>query len=291
MGAPSLPQLLLEHWQPAWSVDAEALLVATLYVVAARRTRARWPARRSASFLAGVVCLLVALQSGLDSFDDRLLSVHMVQHMLLLLLAPLLLLGGRPAMLVLRALRPRMSRVALRGMNRLRPFTGPVPCLTVFYAVVLLTHVPAFYGLTLAHHTLHVVEHGLFLSAGLLVWWPILDGDPLRSRRLGPLGKLIYLLAAMLPMAIVGAWLNHTPTLAYPDYAAPARSFGISALADQGQAGAIMWVAGGMVMIAVGLWATMSALIDDERRQRVRDARLVSPATTAQPPVGPEAAR
>ena len=113
MGAPSLPQLLLEHWRPAWSVDAEALVVATLYLASARRTRGRWPARRSASFLAGVACLLVALQSGLDSFDDRLLSAHMVQHMLLLLLAPLLLLGGRPAMLVLRTLRPQRSRVAL----------------------------------------------------------------------------------------------------------------------------------------------------------------------------------
>ena len=70
-------------------------------------------------------------------------------------------------------------------MNRLRPVTGPVPCLTVFSAVVLLTHVPAFYGLTLAHPAVHVAEHGLFLLAGLLVWWPILDGDPLRSRRLG----------------------------------------------------------------------------------------------------------
>lgn len=291
MGAPLLPQLLLGHWQPAWPLDAEAILMAALYPWAVRRARRRWPARRTVSFLAGLACLVIALQSGVGSFDDRLLSAHMVQHLLLLVVAPVLLLTGRPQVVMLHTLRPGSRRGAVRSMNRLRPFTRPVSCLGIFSAVVLLTHLPAVYQVTLADKTLHEGEHGLFLLAGLLVWWPILDGDPARSRRLGGLGKLIYLLAAMLPMAVVGAWLNRTADLAYPAYAAPARALGVSALADQSQAGAIMWVAGGTAMVAVGLWATMSALIEDERRQRARDARAAALLGRLAPPLDPRVTR
>ncbi|HWF51761.1 MAG TPA: cytochrome c oxidase assembly protein, partial [Solirubrobacteraceae bacterium] len=104
-------------------------------------------------------------------------------------------------------------------------------------------------------------------------WWPVLDGDPVPAHRLGGLGRLVYVLAAMLPMTVVGAYLDRHSSLVYPLYAAPAHALGISALADQAQAGAIMWVVGGTVMVAVGLWAAMTALVEEERRQRAREAR------------------
>ena len=83
--------------------------------------------RRTASFLAGIATVVIALQSGIDAFDDQLLSIHMVQHMCLLLVAPLLLLGGRPLILVLRALPGRRRRALARGLTRARPYTKP-PC-------------------------------------------------------------------------------------------------------------------------------------------------------------------
>ena len=115
----------------------------------------------------------------------------------------------------------------------------------------------------------------LYLAAGLLVFSPIIDADPAVTRRLGGLGRLGYLLAAMPAMALLGAFLNRAPALVYPAYGPPAHTLGIDPLADQAHAGAIMWVGGGVIMSAVGLWAAVDALLADERRQRVRENRAV----------------
>ncbi len=279
---PSLPSLLVSHWQLNWTPELLAGLYGALYLAAAHRVRG-WPVVRTLSFLAGIGCALVALQSGLSSYDDRLLSVHMVQHMALLMLAPLLLLGGQPVMLTLRASSRSARRRLARLLARLRPWTGAMPCLVVFYAVVLLTHLPGFYGATMHDPGLHEAEHAMYLVAGLLLWWPILDGDPAPARRLGGLGRLGYVLGAMPPMAIVGAYLNRHATLVYPAYAAPSKALGVSALTDQANAGALMWVAGNVTMVAVGLWVTIAALLAEERRQQARDthasaAQLHDPA-------------
>ena len=124
--APSITSLLASSWQPAWGIDAVAALFAGLYAWAAWRVRGRWPRRRTASFLAGLAVVLVALQSGVASYDERLLSVHMVQHMLLLLLAPLLLLEGRPILLALRTLSPAHRAVLARVLGRARTFSHPL---------------------------------------------------------------------------------------------------------------------------------------------------------------------
>ncbi len=259
--------LIGSHWQLAPAVDAQALLYAALYVFAVRRAR-RWPAWRTASFLAGIGCVVVALQSGLDTYDDRLLSAHMVQHLLLLDLAPLLLLGGGPVALALRTLpRPWRRRLA-RGLSRARVFTGPLVCLAIYYVVVLGTHVPVVFDATLRHPLLHACEHALFLLCGVLMWWPVHDGDPVASRRLGGLQRFVYVLVAMLPMDAIGAWLNRAPTVVYSSYAHT-----VGAVTDQQQAGAIMWVGASTLMIAVGLWASISAMLAAERGQRARDAR------------------
>jgi putative membrane protein len=200
------------------------------------------------------------------------LSVHMVQHMLLLLIAPLLLLTGRPALLALKALPSEPRRSLARALMQLRPLTGAVQCLAVFYAAVLVTHLPSFYDSTLRHPALHTAEHGAYLLAGVLLWWPLLDADPARRRRLGGVGKLVYLIFAMAPMALVGAYLNRHVPLVYPSYAAPARALGINPLSDQADAGAIMWVIGNTIMIAVGLWVALATLVAAERRQQTREA-------------------
>ncbi|MGA8716905.1 MAG: cytochrome c oxidase assembly protein, partial [Solirubrobacteraceae bacterium] len=211
--------------------------------------------------------------SGIDAYDDQMLSVHMVQHMLLLLVAPPLLLGGRPVVLALRSLSPGPRSRLARVMDAARAGTGPVPALALFGAVVVLTHLPSFYDATLRHPTLHYAEHALYLVSGLLVWSPLLDADPAPRHRLNGLGKLAYLIVAMLPMAIVGAYLNRHATLVYPPYGPPARALGISALNDQAQAGAIMWVVGNSIMVAVGLWSVLAAMLTEERRQLARESR------------------
>lgn len=276
MSAPSLPPLLVSDWTLSVSVLAPAAAAAALYVVAVRRAGGRWPLRRTVSFLVGIACVTVAVQSGLDAYDDRMLSVHMVQHMLLVLVAPLLLLGGRPVVLALRALRPCGRRRFALVLERTRPFSAPVPTLAIFAAVVVLTHLPSFYEATLRHPLLHDTEHALYLLAGLLMWSPLLDGDPAPRHRLSGLGRLGYLIAAMMPTAVVGAYLNRHATLVYPSYGPPARALGISALGDQAQAGAIMWVLGNSIMVVVGLWAVVAAMVAEERRLRSREARAMT---------------
>lgn len=277
MTAPTLSGLVLSHWHLELGLDALACLCALLYVRASLRVD-RWPLVRTACLFAAVATVIVALQSGLDAYDDQLLSVHMVQHMLLLMVAPPLLLLSRPALLLLRALPPPRRRATARALARLRPISGPLACLAVFYAVVLLTHLPPFYDATLSHPWLHESEHAAYLAAGTLMWWPIVGGDPSPIRRLGGLGSLVYVLAAMPPMALIGAYLNRHASLVYPPYGPPARALGVSALSDQATAGAIMWVVGNTIMVFGGLWGVLAALVRDERRQQARDARIAAGA-------------
>jgi putative membrane protein len=278
MNAPTLPSLLVSHWDLTWSLAAPAAASVLLYLWATGRVRGRWPRRRTVSFLAGVGCVLVALASGLDAYDDRLLSVHMVQHMLLLLLAPLLLLGGRPLVVTLRALPPAGRRRLVSALAIARPLTGPIPALCAFGAVLVLTHLASFYDATLRHPALHDLEHALYVLAGLLLLSPLLDGDPAPAHRLGGLGRLVYVIAAMVPMALIGAYLNRHAAIAYPAYGPPARALGVDAVGDQAQAGAIMWVAGNTAMVLIGLWAALAAMRAEERRQQARDARAVHAA-------------
>jgi putative membrane protein len=268
--------LLVHGWQLSWGLDAGAALYGGLYLWAVRavlRRGGHWRLSSTLSFLGAIGCVLVALQSGIDADDARLLSVHMVQHMLLLMLAPLLLLGGRPALLALRA-TPASRRAPLaRALRRAGALAGPLPCLGIFTVVLLGTHLPAFYDAALRHPALHEAEHLAYLGAGMLMWWPLLDGDPVPARRLGGLGRLIYVLATMPPMALIGAYLNRAPTLVYPAYGPPAQALHVSAVADQAQAGAIMWVAGSMIVVAVGLCSVLAALVAEERRQQARERR------------------
>lgn len=275
MSAPAMWGLLVSHWRLNPAPTAAAILAATAYLWGAARARGRWAPARSASFLTGVGAVVLAVDSGIDAYGERLLSVHMVQHMLLLLLAPPLLLLGRPAVLALRA-APRAWRGRLMAaMGRVRPLTHPAVCLIIFYAVLFGTHTPGFYDLTLRRALAHDGEHVLYLLAGMLLWWPMLDADPLARLRLSALLRLAYLLLAMLPMGVIGAYLDRHTSVVYAPYEAAAHRLGISALADQAQGGAIMWVIGNSVMICVGLWAVMAALHAEERRQQARDAKLL----------------
>jgi putative membrane protein len=273
VSAPALPSLLVSHWSLSPTVLVPVLASGALYAFGTRRVAGHWAARRTLSFLAGLGCVLLALQSGIDAYDDQLLSIHMVQHMLLLVAAPPLLLAGRPLVLALRALPPRRRARLARALDRTRGLTAPLPALAVFAAVILLTHLPSFYDATVRHAALHDIEHVLYIGAGLVMWSPLLDGDPVPRHRLSGLGKLGYLIVAMMPMALVGAYLNRHAALFYPAYGPPARALGVSALDDQAQAGAIMWVAGGVVMTAVGLWSAVAAMVAEERRLQTREAR------------------
>jgi putative copper resistance protein D len=278
MSAPDLWTLAWHAWEPPSGLDIAAAAAAAVYLIGARRVARGWPWRYTLSFLAGIGCVLVAVQSGIDAYDDQLLSDHMIQHLFLLELAPLLLLTGRPGILLLRAMPPSRRPALARRLMKLRPFTHPLSCLTIFYVIVFGIHVPAFFDATLRQPLLHDLEHLLFLVAGLLMWWPLVDADPLPHARLDGLGRLVYVIAAMVPMTVIGAYLNRASSLVYTGYALPAHSLGISAIVDQQRAGAIMWVLGSSLMVGSGIWHAMAALSAEERRLQTRERRAAADA-------------
>ncbi len=277
MSAPAIPELLVSHWQLSISLDAEAAGVAVAYLIGTTRVRGRWPMRRTASFLAGIGCILIALQSGIGTYDDQLLTVHMVQHLILLLPAPLLLLVGRPVVLLLRALRGGARARLGRALIRAKPLAHPVLCVAVFYLVVVGTHVPAVFDAALAHPAVHELMHALYLFAGLLFLWPLV-GENVTARRLGGVASLAYVIAAMPSCALVGGYLNRLPTVEYHPYAASAHALGLDAVANQQYAGALMWVGAHLFMATLALATMMLGLVAEERRQKARDSVLAARA-------------
>jgi putative copper resistance protein D len=269
-GAPTVGKVLgTWHFDPAltpWLVAA-----AGLYVVCASRTR--WRPGRTACFLGGLGVAAVALESGLDSYGPRLLSVHMVQHLALTLIAAPLLVLGAPVTVALRALPARGRRrlgalVASRFAGAVvRPSVG----LAVFAATTLAIHLTGFYELALRNADVHALEHLIFLLSALLFWTPLAGADPVRHAA-GWLGRAVCILAAMVPMTLVGIVLGMAGSLRYPSYAAPSRALRISALGDQHDAGAIMWVGGSVAAAVAALILIWAALRAEERSQAAREA-------------------
>jgi putative membrane protein len=225
--------------------------------------------------LAGLAVVAVALSPPVDAWSDERLSAHMAQHLALTLIAAPLLVLGAPITLALRAL-PRNGRRALAGVIRSRParvLTHPLVTWTLFAAVMLATHLTGLYALALRHPAVHAAEHVAFLTTAILFWLPVLGTEPI-PHRLGWTGRMLYLMTAMPAMAFPGVVLSIEDRVRYAAYLAPARRLGISALADQHAAGAMMWVGGSALAAALTIVAAWSALVAEERRAVAREAYL-----------------
>jgi putative membrane protein len=292
--AVTMPSLLdlATRWQLDAGLLASALAVLVAYLWGATR-RQRWPAWRTACFALGVLAVLAALQSGLEAWDAQLLSIHMAQHLLLVMVAAPLLIAGAPVTLALRAL-PRDGARTLARALRSRPvrlLTHPLAAWTLFAAITLLTHLTAFYALALRTPAVHALEHLLYLGSALLFWLPALGSEPL-AHRLGALGRVAYVVAAMPAMAVVGIALVDAGSVRYTAYVAPARALGVAPLADQRAAGMLMWAGSAVVAAVVTVLAAWSALLHEERRQLARERRAqpapasARSASGAAPPIG-----
>ena len=204
-------------------------------------------------FAFGLLLMFAALVTPIDSLSNKaLFSAHMVQHILLMLLAPACLLLGTPRYWV-RALYD------LPVLKRSLPIvTHPLFTLLAFNAVMWLWHVPALYEGALQNPNAHIVEHLMFLGAGVLLWLPIIEATP-PQRPLSYPAQMAYLFACMVSSSILGAIFTFAPTVSYPFYGAASLAFGLTPLTDQQLAGLIMWVPGsGIFFIAIllvfGAW-------------------------------------
>lgn len=277
-GAPPSPWELATAWHVHPATAAAIAAAASCYLLGVarlRRTRlaARsWPRRRTAAFMAGLGVLGASLQSGLDAYAGSLLSVHMVQHLVLTMLVPPLLLLGAPATLALRALSPSARRPLARVLTSRAALalSRPLVAWALFTAVLLGTHFSPLYDAAVRDGGLHFVEHALYLASGLLFWLPLVGGDPVpRSRQ--PALRVLQLLLAMPPMTLVGVVLLTETTVRYPAYVEAAAALGVSALADQHLAGTIMWIAGGLSVVAATLAVGWAALTEEEGRALARE--------------------
>lgn len=250
-GSPDPTGWLHSDWnlQPTVLLGLFALVAAYLYWTGPRNRRRADAAERPlsagqrAAFLGGVLTLLVALGPPLDDWADHyLLSAHMLQHLLLTLLAPPLLLLGTPAWLLAPILRRPLPARLGYGLTR------PLVAFAVSNLVFALWHVPALYEAALFSEPLHVLEHNLFLGTALLAWWPILGPLPAWPR-LAPLLRCLYLFAQTIPGAIVGAFITFAAPGLYRPYDTARRIFGLDLATDQELAGLLMWVVASTVYL------------------------------------------
>ena len=285
-GMPSIGRVL-STWQPTTAVLAGCGAAAGLYALGVARRGRPWPARRTIAFMSGLVAVVVSLDSGLDVYSDRLASLHMVQHLALALVAAPLLAASAPVTLALGAARgaTRARLVRIIASAPAGALSRPVSSWLLFVAAIVGWHVSPLYEESLRHPLLHELEHLVLLTTALLFWAQVVGVDPL-PRRLGPIGRLLYLLAAMPAMSVIGLWLVASRSVHYPSYLAPTRMLGLSPLHDQHVAGVIMW-GGDALLGAITLLIACAALLHEERRATVRDARGTRSVTPAAISGGP----
>ncbi|MDD5370702.1 MAG: cytochrome c oxidase assembly protein [Anaerolineaceae bacterium] len=212
------------------------------------RKRGGWaPAsrRQQFAFTLGMLVLFFALVSPLDHLSDEyLLSAHMIQHLLLLMIVPPLWLIGLPEGLVDRVIAGRHTRQVARWL------VHPVVAYLLFNGLVYSWHLPSFYQAALENENLHVVEHLSFLVVAAIGWWPAFGPSIDAAPRAAYPVQLIYLFLMMFPMTLLAALITFAKQPIYPFYADAPRVWGLSLMADQQVAGLIMWIPGNMVFFA-----------------------------------------
>lgn len=237
--------------------SALTVAVGVLYVVAAEVGRRRdrrgrcWPLGRTACFLGGLALLLVAVDSGIGAEADDRLSAHMVEHMLIWLAAAPLLVAGAPVRLALFALGRRGRRRLSAGLHS-RPvvaLTGPTLSTVLFSTVVVISHIPAVYDLTVEDDLVHITEHALYLLTAVLVWAPLIGADPL-PHRVGRAGRCWCVVACMVPMGAIAIWLLAVGTPVYEAYEA---ALGPGAALDDQRLAALIMVLAGVPALVLAL--------------------------------------
>ena len=227
--------------------------------------------RHMVAFTGGAISIWLAVASPLAALDEDLLTVHMVQHLLLMAFAPPLIMVGRPALALLHGLPKRFVQVVVGPLLRWTPIrqleeivTNTVFCWFAGTMTVIGWHIPAAFALGQHSAVWHELQHASFLLAGFLFWWPVIQPWPSASRSL-KWSIPLYLFLATLPCDALSAFLTFCDRVVYPSYLSAAHSLGISALQDQQWAGALMWVSITFIYMVPAMALTV---------------RILSPATT-----------
>jgi cytochrome c oxidase assembly factor CtaG len=292
---------VLTQWQFAPVVTAATGAAAAAYLWGAWRVARRHPARpwpwwRTALFLSGLAVVVLANESGIGAYDDTLAWDHMVQHLMLLMIAPPLLVAGQPVTLLLHASRNPLHTWVKRAVrSRVVAFlTWPPFGLAAYCATIAATHLTVLSRLILQNQTLHYAEHVLYLVVGYLFFLPLLGSEPIRWRVSYPI-RLLILALAMPVDTFTGLVLGYAnrgdvvPTGARPP-GAPAP------VQDLHWAGATMWIGGDAIMLAfimIVLWmwarddsASLGGWLEAARKSRFDELVAGHAGTGAVPAAG-----
>jgi putative membrane protein len=268
-------------------VSAPLILVALVYTrgwVRIRRTNLEeienW---RVGSFLLGLFFIWLAMASPIAALDHELLTIHMVQHLLLMTLAPPLIWLGAPLKPLLHGLLRGFGKVMRHcfrspAIQRLgRAIAHPAVCWLAAAATLVGWHIPFSFALGMRSGQWHTIEQVSFLASGLLFWWPVIKPGQGASNG-SEWSILLYLFLATLPCDILSGFLVFCDRVVYPTYFSSARGIGFSALEDQQCAGAVMWTCVTLVYLIAGTVFAARLLSPETSRQyrAVKSASLLS---------------
>lgn len=228
-----------------------------------RSTSFRSSTWRAFSFAVGLFLIWIAIASPIATLDHELLTAHMLQHLLLMTLAPPLIWLGEPVRPLLRGgpviLLTTIALVFHRLLRRLgRLLAQPQVCWLAASAVLVIWHVPSVFALGMRSEALHMLEGGSFLAAGLMFWWPVIQPWP--STSTPDLSIILYLFFATIPCDILSGFLVFCDRVVYPVYFSSSHLFGFSALGDQQCAAALMWTCVTVIYLVAGVALTMRLL-------------------------------
>jgi cytochrome c oxidase assembly factor CtaG len=284
----SITETLITSWHLHPPIEALLVLTSVVYGRGWWKLHVRRPddfsVRYLLCFIAGEISLFVAIASPLHELAEISLTAHMIQHVLLMMVIPPLVLLGAPHLVLLFGLPDAILHGVLKPflgwtpLRRLVPILlHPVTCWIAFVVTTLVWHTPVMFELALRSELWHAVEHICFLATAFLFWWPVIQPWPSRAR--WPRWAMIpYLLLADLQNTALSAFLIFCDRVVYPTYANTPRLIGMSALEDQAAAGAIMWVPGSFAFLIPMLWITIRII--SPHRGSVRPSSASLPAST-----------
>jgi putative membrane protein len=269
----------------AWQLEAHVLLpllgAALLYRWAVGVVRRAHPDNpvpryRVVAWYLGLFVLLVALASPIATYDTTLFAAHMVQHLLMVMVAAPLLAIGAPITLLLRVASPEARQryiLPILHSRVVRVLAFPVIAWVLFAAVMWASHFSSLFDAALDNGFIHLFEHALYLGAALLFWWPVVGADPSPWRLPHP-ARVAYLFLGMPQSSFLGLAIFSAPEPLYTHYVTLQRSWGPTPITDQQWAGGLMWAGGDaafLIAMIVALWIWLRA---EERAGKLADEKL-----------------
>ncbi len=294
---------VVTQWQFAPTVTGFAVIAVGLYAwgvirVARRHPARRWPAWRTCLFVAGLAVIVLATQSGIGAYDDLLFYDHMVQHLMLLMVAPLLLIVGQPLTLLLHASRNPLHTWTKRVLrSRIASFlTWPVFGAVAYALGVMAAHLTAIASYVERNQTAHNAEHALFVIIGYLFFLPILGREPIRWRLSYPV-RFVILVLLMPVDTFTGLALGYGSASSPGVLTGPRPAWAPSPVSDLHLGGAVMWIGGDgimfvLMMLVFLMWSTDERASVSGRSwfERARQENLATLVASHQPAAAPAAA-